>query len=509
MPEPRLTLAGPVLAIMLALSGCGGGGGGSPLADLPGLLVNATKAGETARGAAAAARTAVEMAGTAVGGFTAVAVQGDSTRAQLNAQAVLDAETTVRAQLGIAQEALKDAQDARKAAQALQDVVDADLFLTNIEGQVSRVETHVDEIADLLKEGAALAGYVAIVKERDGNRTPGEIAQDVATAIAEVIGAGSAPDTDFTAPALSSRPQNAAPLALTGKSGMTWAEIHGKEVDDNLSVSITGMTAVEIAAEFGTLPADGYTSGSRVDGAYLGIPGFAQCQGTCSVGTAGNAAGKLVGNWIFLPTSPNQGYARNDDGSYALPADYAEYGHWLDRDSASGNALRLNLYIGGTSAGSESGDLSARAMDAANHDGNVASYEGRASGMSVTREADADGMTVSGSLQSGAFTADVQLTARFGVDPTVSGYVDNFDGGAHVNSAWRVDLETMDLNEGTAGTGIADGGGDPGTWSNDPYAPDGVVRPTGINGVFHAHFGDGHAMGVYATRKSDDDADDM
>ena len=510
MPEPRLTFAGPVLAIMLALSGCGGGGGGIPLADLPGLLVDATKAGATARGAAAAARTAVEMAGTAVGGLTAVAVQGDSARAQLNAQAVLDAETTVRAQLGIAQKALKDAQDARKAAQALQNVVDADLFLTNIEGQVSRVETHVDEIADLLKEGAALEGYVTIVKERDGNRTPGEIAQDVASAIAEVIGAGSAPDTDFTAPALSSRPQNAAPLALTGKSGMTWAEIHGKEVDDNLSVSIAGMTAVEIAAEFGTSPADGYASGSRVEGAYLGIPGFAQCQGTCSVGTAGNVAGKLVGNWIFLPTSPNQGYVRNDDGSYALPADYAEYGHWLDMDSASGNALRLNLYIGGTSAGSEPGDLSARAMDATNHDGNVASFEGRASGMSVTRETDADGMTVvSGSLQSGAFTADVQLTARFGVGPTVSGYVDNFDGGAHVNSAWRVDLETMDLNEGTAGTGIADGGGDPGTWSSDPYAPDDVVRPTGINGVFHAHFGDGHAMGVYATRNSDDDADDM
>ena len=99
------------------------------------------------------------------------------------------------------------------------------------------------------------------------------------------------------------------------------------------------------------------------------------------------------------------------------------------------------------SAGSEPGDLSARAMDAANHDGNVASYEGRASGMSVTRETDASGMTDSGSLRSGAFTADVQLSARFGVDPTVSGHVDNFGGGAHVKSAWHVNLETMDLQE--------------------------------------------------------------
>ena len=67
----------------------------------------------------------------------------------------------------------------------------------------------------------------------------------------------------------------------------------------------------------------------------------------------------------------------------------------------------------------------------------------------------------------------------------------------------------MDLNEGTAGTGVADGGGDPGTWSSDPYAPVGVVRPTGIDGTFYVLFGDGHATGVHVTRNSDDDADDM
>ncbi|MXW84713.1 MAG: hypothetical protein F4103_08155 [Boseongicola sp. SB0673_bin_14] len=509
MPEPKLVFAGPALAAMLALSGCGGGGGGGPLANLPDILVDATKAGETAKGAAVAAREAVDMAGIAVGGLTVVAVQGDSTRAQLNAQAVLDAEAAVEAQLAIAQEALKAAQDARSAAQALQDALNAQLFLANIDGQVSKAAAHVDEIAGLLREGAVLAGYVETVKAHDGNRTPGEIGQDVATAVAEVIGTGAVPDSDFTAPALSARPQSAAPLALTGTSGMTWAEIHGKGDGDNLAVSIAGMTAVEIAAQFGSPPVDGYASGARVNGAYRGIPGFAQCQGTCTVGTAGSDEGKLVGNWIFLPSFPNQGYVRNEDGSYAPPADYAEYGHWLDWDPANGNAPRLNLYIGGTSSGSEPGDLSARAADADNHDGDVARYEGRAAGMSLTRETDAGGMTVPGSLKSGAFTADVHLTARFGTAPTVSGHVDNFDGGAHVNGAWRVDLETTGLLAGTVGTGIADGGGAPGTWSSDPYAPDGNVRPTGINGTFHAHFGDGHAMGVYATRNSGDDADDM
>ena len=40
------------------------------------------------------------------------------------------------------------------------------------------------------------------MKVGDGNCTPGEIAQDVATAIAEVIGTGLAPDSNFTVPAL-------------------------------------------------------------------------------------------------------------------------------------------------------------------------------------------------------------------------------------------------------------------------------------------------------------------
>ena len=507
MPENKVIFACAVLATMLALSGCGGGGGSS-LATLPGILVDATKAGETAREAEAVARKAVDNARIAVGSLTVVSVQGDSTKAQFNAQAVLGAETDVKAQLRIAQGALKDAQDAQSAAQRLENAPNYQAFLSNIESQVNRAASFVDEIEGLLEVDAVLAGYVTIVKEQDGNRTPEEIGQEVAMAIAEVIGTGSSLDNDFTAPALATRPQNAAPLALTGTSGKTWAEIHGKGDDDNLAVSIAGMTAVDISAQFGTPPAEGYTSGSRVDGAYLGIPGFAQCQGTCAIGTVGDAAGNLVGNWIFLPTFPKQGYVRNEDGSYAPPADYAEYGHWLDLDSANSNALRLNLYIGGTSSGSETGDLSARAMDADNHDGDVARYEGRAAGMSLTRETDGSGATVPGSLRSGAFTADVQLTARFGVAPTVSGHVDNFSGGAHVNEAWRVDLETMDLNDGTVATGVADGGGSPGTWNSDPYAPDSNVRPTGINGAFHAHFSDGHAMGVYATRNGDDNASD-
>ena len=511
MPENKLIFACPVLVAMLALSGCGGGGGGgggSPAATLQSILVDATKASEAAEGAEAAAKEALKTAGVAVERLTVVAVQGDSTKAQFNAQAVLDAETTIKDQLQIAKKAFEEAQKAQQAAQNLMGAPDFETFLANIKDRVTRTQGFVNVIAGYLLEDADLAGYVATVKQRDGNRTPEEIGQSVAMAIAGLIGTRSSPDNDLTTPALATRPQNAAPLALTGTSGMTWAEIHRKSGDDDLAVPIDGMTALDISAQFGSPPPAGYTSGDRVNGAYLGIPGFAQCQGTCAVGSGGSVAGKLVGNWIFLPTDANQGYVRKDDGTYALPVDYAEYGHWLDFHTSNGNALRLNLYIGGTSTGTQAGDLSARAADAVNHDGDVARYAGRAAGMSLTRETDGTGANAPDTLKSGAFTADVRLTARFGASPSVSGHMTNFSGGEHVNEAWRVDLETMVLGEGTTVTGIADGGGSPGTWSSDPYAPDGSVRPTGINGVFHAHFSDGHAMGVYATRNEDDSAFD-
>ena len=96
-------------------------------------------------------------------------------------QAVLDAETAVRAQLGVAQEALKAAQDARSGAQGLTNAPNYPVFLPNIDGQISRAVAYVDEIADLLRENAVLAGHVAAVKVQNGNRTPGEISQAMRT----------------------------------------------------------------------------------------------------------------------------------------------------------------------------------------------------------------------------------------------------------------------------------------------------------------------------------------
>ena len=59
--------------------------------------------------------------------------------------------------------------------------------------------------------------------------------------------------------------------------------------------------------------------------------------------------------------------------------------------------------------------------------------------MSLHKEVDGDGGVVPGTLQSGAFTADVTLTATFGTFPLLGGYINGFKGNA-VDPDWRVTL---------------------------------------------------------------------
>ena len=59
--------------------------------------------------------------------------------------------------------------------------------------------------------------------------------------------------------------------------------------------------------------------------------------------------------------------------------------------------------------------------------------------MSLHKDVDGNGAPVPGSLQSGAFTADVTLTATFGMSPTLGGYINGFEGDA-VDPDWRVTL---------------------------------------------------------------------
>ena len=133
-----------------------------------------------------------------------------------------------------------------------------------------------------------------------------------------------------------------------------------------------------------------------------------------------------------------------------------------------------------------------------------ATYEGKAAGMSLHKEVDVDSVPVPGSLESGAFTAKVTLTAEFGEEPMLGGYINGFEGSA-VDEDWRVTLVKKELTttgeailaDGTTTTTSHVGGG---VWTAQGYG-DANARPTGFFGGFNAHFTDGHAAGAYATRK--------
>ena len=129
-----------------------------------------------------------------------------------------------------------------------------------------------------------------------------------------------------------------------------------------------------------------------------------------------------------------------------------------------------------------------------------ATYSGDAVGMSVHKTTDVDGEITS--IYSGAFTADVTLTAEFSATPAnqlLGGTVDNFQGNA-VDPLWTVRFDRMAVSAGGVAAGRTDASGGDGTWTAASYGA-AEARPVGIFGGFNAHFTDGHAAGAYATRK--------
>ena len=203
-------------------------------------------------------------------------------------------------------------------------------------------------------------------------------------------------------------------------------------------------------------------------------------------------------------------------GTYIIDTMYARLGFWLDdegdhdNDAATPDTYRMSRFA--VTAGTPS-DAAAwtvnTAADATTLTDTSATYTGRAGGMSVLMGMKADGER--GPIRSGTFGADVELTATFSATATeqsLSGRIDGFDGPA-VNTGWVVTLSEVAIGTNTAGqpdNGEAEGSGpgdvvgQNGAWTATAYGPAGA-RPAGITGTFDAHFADGDAAGVYATRK--------
>ena len=227
--------------------------------------------------------------------------------------------------------------------------------------------------------------------------------------------------------------------------------------------------------------------------------------------------GNLAKGWYFTADMPMAFYIKDTDDeetpadeseSYVPETMYAQFGHWLTVNADDGVVtIERYAFTGAATTGT------ALSFDKAEGLPESATYDGSAAGMSVHKTLDVDGEITS--IYSGAFTADAELLLRFGdgVDMTLGGTIDGFEGNA-VDPLWTVTLQRRVFTangEGTGdqgsfaetpGTTVASGRN--GEWSATAYGPGAIdgaeQRPTGIFGAFNAHFSDGHAAGAYATR---------
>ena len=250
----------------------------------------------------------------------------------------------------------------------------------------------------------------------------------------------------------------------------------------------------------------------------------------CGIEGTGDTA-TFKGNWYFTTTATGAttSYIQGATaGTYVADTMYARYGHWIELDPGAADNdtdedLEIYVYAvrggtGGNTYGSFGHNPARKGLDV-----NTATYKGGAAGMSVHKTFDASKEQTA--IASGAFTADVTLTAKFDDDnPSLSGTIDNFQGGGHVDSAWSVELRTpvtqfgANPGGGVVFSGTGDNGGvtrspgaDDGNWTANSYGrqmtttgenPETYdIHPDGIFGTFTASFRDGAAVGAYATRK--------
>ncbi len=523
----RLTLAGFCLLAAFGLAACGGGGGGTaatetppmmesgappPPADLTALFAAAQDANDNALDAGEAAANAEKSATENVAKLTTAEVNGESSTAMMSAQAILDAKAAADKAVMDAQAAL----DAANMAKTHAADIDADhpqkaSLDGAIEDAIDVAEAQLEAATDV-RDGDAVNDAVEEVtggEDADPQGTPRSIATAVGTDIAMALLPMS--ETDGAGMRVTDRAMADVPLTttmthvvrMTDHQGHTWEEIitaGGGTVqemrvatgtDDTNPVraaSIAGMTLD--STQTATTADEFEEDGLEVAATYKGIAGTAFCQGEdCRVETVTDTdARKFAGSWYFTPAAPMTWYIRaSAEDDYAEETLFVRFGHWLTSETTDGVTtwtVNRYAYTGGATTPELGVDEDL--------DG-TAEYTGDAAGMSVYKSGD--------DIDSGAFTATVNLTATFGATPTVKGTVSNFDGTA-VNTGWDVELLSMPLGTvapGTPGTTVTDG--QDGEWTGQAYGP-ADARPEGIFGGFNAHFSDGHVAGAYSTRKA-------
>ena len=259
----------------------------------------------------------------------------------------------------------------------------------------------------------------------------------------------------------------------------------------------------------------------KVKGTFYGVAGTFACAGDGVTCTATNdAKGNLAaltasdgGNWTFTPDETGAAVA-----DVQTDADYLDFGYWVGTSAGDGGgaAYAVDAFARGRVPSADSDD------DVSTLEGS-ATYEGAAAGLYVRRALSASG---DGAVEAaGRFTADAELTARFGGNDvalndqySISGRIGNFmDGGKPVDAAWSLELRKIQgeffdsFDAPGAFTGGAATGG--GSWSGAFYGPvdddtDGQadgnqsLLPSGVAGEFTGGWNNGSVVGAFGAAKT-------
>jgi len=483
------------------------------------LYGEASKVTTDAAAILAAANQAAEDAAKYAAMLTVLSVGGDSDLAEANARKVLAAEAAAGQAVVDAEATRTRAINARAEADALPaDNPDRATLIVALDAAVVEAAELI-AAARAVRDSAALRAAVQAVAGADAQnpRTPAQIG----TGVANAVGAALADDggTPARVTVAGTLPADGAVtstvVAFDDAQGMTWAGIVGEAnlVDQRIAtgasttkavkaVSVAGMMLTDVFAA-GSIPSDIATAGdgTQYDASagsnYKAIAGVIFCAGSdCGVEGTG-AAQTLAGSWYFTPDDPAGSYVADTSTQvedYVPELLYARYGHWLTVDGTG--AVTVNVY----SAPGASGTPQNFSLGVASGEPSTATYTGNAAGMSVHRTFDVNGAQTG--IASGAFTADVRLTARFGTSPTLEGSVESFRGSA-VDSGWTVEFSEQAFGSGSFSDGTTNentAGTNQGTWTATAYGDDSAKRPAGVYGSFDAYFPDGAAAGAYVAR---------
>ena len=250
-------------------------------------------------------------------------------------------------------------------------------------------------------------------------------------------------------------------------------------------------------------------------GTYDGADGQFRCTGTCTSANDGkDGPSELGGTWHFKPNAGAM--VRQPD------ADYLYYGWWVSKDS-DGDPTAASAFTG------TAGTIAALTNDPVSAVTGSATYSGNAAGkFAMTNPLD-------GSGNGGHFTADAELTAKFGSNDApnnggVSGMIDNFrlnDGSD--DPGWSVTLNRAPWGTAGAFTSSADttnttadgtvwsingnAASESGSWSGQMYDElpglttatppgDGSNIPTTVTGTFYSEFSaNGRMVGAFGADK--------